>query len=87
VGARTACPDIITTDIALPGGTDGCQLTTKLKNDTRTKHIPIIAVTAWALGGYVEHARAAGCDSVMVKPVLPDDLLTEVHRLLKLVPA
>jgi CheY-like chemotaxis protein len=84
--AHTQCPDIITTDIGLPGGTDGCELTTQLKNDTRTRNIPVIAVTAWAVGGHVERARAAGCDSVMVKPVFPTELLTEIQRLLKLVP-
>jgi CheY-like chemotaxis protein len=73
----------ITTDIGLPGGTDGCQLTSRLKNDTRTKNIPVIAVTAWASGGYAERARAAGCDSVLIKPVLPADLWTEIQRLLK----
>jgi CheY-like chemotaxis protein len=85
--AHRQCPDIITTDIGLPGGRDGCQLISQLKNDTRTQNIPVIAVTAWAVGGHVERARAAGCDSLLVKPVLPADLLAEIQRLLKLVPA
>jgi hypothetical protein len=33
-----------------------------------------IAVTAWAIGGHVERARQAGCDSVLIKPCLPAEL-------------
>jgi two-component system, cell cycle response regulator DivK len=82
--ARTLRPDIITTDVGLQGGTDGCQLCEDLKAYARTKHIPVIAVTAWAMGGHLERARKAGCDSVLVKPCLPQTLLVEIQRLLKL---
>jgi CheY-like chemotaxis protein len=44
--ARTLCPDIIPTAIGLSGGADGCQLAEQLKADSRTKNIPVIAVTA-----------------------------------------
>ena len=76
-------PQIITTDIGLPGDQDGCDLCSRLKADDRTKSIPIIAVTAWAMGGHLERAHRAGCDSVLIKPCLPADLLTEIQRLLK----
>jgi CheY-like chemotaxis protein len=85
--ARDLRPDVITTDLGLSGGMDGCQLTEALKQDARTKRIPVVAVTAWAIGGYVERARLAGCDSVIVKPVTPADLLVEIHRLLKSTPS
>ena len=76
-------PHIITTDIGLHGS-DGCSLCERLKSDERTRKIPVIAVTAWAMGGHVERAREAGCDSVLIKPCLPEDLLKEIQRLLKL---
>jgi two-component system, cell cycle response regulator DivK len=80
--ARTLKPDVITTDIGLKGGMDGCQLTESLKSYARTNKIPVIAVTAWAIGGYVERARQAGCDAVLIKPCLPEALLAEIQRLL-----
>lgn len=82
--ARRQRPDIITTDIGLSGDADGCQLCEALKADERTRKIPVIAVTAWSMGGYVQRARDAGCDSVLIKPCLPQDLLVEIQRLLKL---
>ena len=77
------CPHIITTDLGLPGDQDGCDLCTRLKADDRTRAIPIIAVTAWTMGGHIERAHRAGCDSVLIKPCLPEDLLIEIRRLLK----
>ena len=81
--ARELRPDVITTDIGLHGGMDGCQLTESLKSYAHTNHIPVIAVTAWVMGGHVERAYKAGCDSVLVKPCLPETLLAEIRRLLK----
>ena len=85
--ARTLRPDIITTDIGLQGGKDGVEFCEDLKAYARTKDIPVIAVTAWAMGGQLERARKAGCDSVLVKPCLPATLPVEIQRLLKLRPA
>ena len=74
-------PDVIVMDLSLPG-VDGWQATRRLKTDSRTKHIPIIAVTGHALEGASEGARAAGCDAFLTKPCLPEDLLDEVRRML-----
>jgi CheY-like chemotaxis protein len=81
--ARELRPDVIATDISLKGEIDGFQLTESLKSYAHTNKIPVIAVTGWAMGGYVERARKAGCDSVLVKPCLPETLLAEIQRLLK----
>jgi CheY-like chemotaxis protein len=61
-------PHIILMDVCLPG-TDGLTLTRKLKSDPRTKGILIVAVTASAMKGDEETARAAGCDDYVSKPV------------------
>lgn len=82
--ARRLRPHIITTDIGLSSDGDGCNLCERLKADARTKAIPVIAVTAWAIGGHANRARRAGCDSVLIKPCLPAELLTEIQRLLNL---
>ena len=82
--ARRLRPDLITTEIQLEGADKGLQLCAELKKSAQTKGIPIIAVTGWEMGECVEKARRAGCDLVLVKPCLPETLLAEIQRLLKL---
>ena len=74
-------PDIVLMDLALPR-MDGWEATRRLKNDPRTKHIPIVALTGHALAGHAEGAREAGCDAFVTKPCLPDALVAEIKRLL-----
>ena len=74
-------PDIVLMDLALPR-MDGWEATRRLKNDERTRHIPIVALTGHALAGHAEGAREAGCDAFVTKPCLPDALVTEIKRLL-----
>ena len=61
-------PDFILMDIALPG-MDGLTLTRKIKANERTKHIRIIALTAFAMKGDDQKALAAGCDGYITKPI------------------
>ena len=60
--------DLILMDIALPG-MDGLTLTRKLKADARTRHIPVVALTASAMLGDEGKALAAGCDCYITKPI------------------
>ncbi|HEX9366808.1 MAG TPA: response regulator [Vicinamibacterales bacterium] len=78
---RQLLPDIVLMDLALPL-MDGWEATRQLKNDERTRHIPIVALTGHALAGHAEGAREAGCDAFVTKPCLPDALVTEIKRLL-----
>jgi two-component system cell cycle response regulator DivK len=75
-------PDLILMDLSLPG-MDGWEATRRLKADSSTQHIPIVALTGHALAGASEGARRAGCDSFVTKPCLPDDLVVEVRRMLE----
>ena len=75
-------PDIVLMDLALPR-MDGWEATRRLKNDERTRHIPIVALTGHALAGHAEGAREAGCDAFVTKPCLPDALVAEIKRLLE----
>ena len=78
-------PQIIATAVRLNRrGVDGCELCQRLKADDRTRTIPVIAVTPTALSGNLARARKAGCDSVLIKPCHPEDLLGEIRRLLQL---
>jgi two-component system, cell cycle response regulator DivK len=66
-------PALILMDIQLPG-VDGLELTRRLKRDPATSGIAIIALTAYAMKGDEEKARAAGCDGYITKPIDPDTL-------------
>ena len=75
-------PAIVLMDLALPG-LDGWEATMKLKRDPATLHIPIIVITAHGLPDDERRAREAGCDAFLTKPVHPQELLREIHRLLE----
>jgi two-component system, cell cycle response regulator DivK len=76
-------PDIILMDLSLPG-IDGWEATRRLKQDERTRAIPIIALTAHALASAHDRAREVGCNAVVTKPCLPKDLEMEVRRQLEM---
>jgi CheY-like chemotaxis protein len=61
-------PRLIMMDLQLPG-MDGLELTRRLKADERTRHILIVALTAYAMRGDEERAREAGCDGYITKPI------------------
>ena len=74
-------PDLILMDIALPG-MDGLTLTRKIKANERTKHIRIIALTAFAMKGDNQKALAAGCDGYISKPIDIHQLPVQVAEIL-----
>jgi two-component system cell cycle response regulator len=78
---RSAAPDLILMDIALPG-MDGLTLTRQIKADARTSHIAIVALTAFAMKGDGERARDAGCDGYITKPFDTRTLSSTVARFL-----
>lgn len=80
--ALELAPSAIVTDLAIPG-IDGLQLCKRLKNNPRTRHIPIIGITGYAsFAAEPDRATRAGCDAVYLKPCLPETLVTEINRLL-----
>lgn len=74
-------PRLILMDLQMPG-MDGLMLTRLLKSDPRTSGIRILAVTAYAMKGDEEKARAAGCDGYVAKPIDTRTLPDTVARLL-----
>lgn len=77
--ARAQVPDAILMDIQLPG-MDGLAATRLLKADPQTRHVPIIALTAFAMKGDEEAAFAAGVDGYITKPLRYQHFLAELER-------
>jgi two-component system cell cycle response regulator DivK len=74
-------PDLILMDLRLPG-IDGLETTEILKNNPLTKDIPIWAVTAYAMPGDEEMARAAGCCQYITKPTNTQDFIDRLRKFL-----
>jgi CheY-like chemotaxis protein len=70
-------------DLQLPG-IDGLELTRQIKADPATADLKVVAVTAYAMKGDAERARAAGCDDYVTKPIdtkaLPEIVARYVQR-------
>jgi two-component system cell cycle response regulator DivK len=75
-------PDLILMDVQLPV-LDGYEATRRIKANPALRHIPIIAVTSYALSGDEEKTREAGCDAYVAKPFSPRLLLAKVRGFLE----
>jgi len=76
-------PDVILMDINLPG-MNGNQAQRILRNDPRTAHIPVIALTANAMKGDIHHGLAAGFFRYLTKPVEIPQLNAAIDEALQL---
>lgn len=65
---ETYHPSLILMDVQLPG-MDGLELTRRLRADSSFRDVIIVALTAYAMKGDEENARAAGCDGYISKPI------------------
>jgi two-component system cell cycle response regulator DivK len=66
--ARAQQPTLILMDVQLPG-MNGREAMQVLKSDVHTRHIPLIALTAFAMKGDKESLLAEGFDGYIAKPV------------------
>lgn len=74
-------PDIILMDVQLPG-IDGLAATRLIKSDERLCHIPVIALTAFAMQGDEERILASGCDAYISKPIHHETLLQTLESVI-----
>jgi len=74
-------PDLIIMDIRLPK-VSGLEVTRRLRQMPDFSHLPIIAVTAYAMRGDKEKAIEAGCDAYLSKPINTRELPKVVADLL-----
>jgi two-component system cell cycle response regulator DivK len=79
--ARTELPDLIVMDIQLPQ-VSGLEVTKWIKADDDLKHIPVIAVTAFAMKGDEEKIREGGCEAYVAKPISVNDFLATIKKFL-----
>ena len=75
-------PDLIIMDIQLPK-LNGLEVTKRLRQMPAFKHIPIIAMTAYAMKGDQEKAIKAGCDIYLTKPINAGNLLRVIAETLQ----
>lgn len=76
---RKHMPDLILMDIQLPE-VSGLQVTQWIKDDETLRHIPIIAVTAFAMKGDEEKIRQGGCEAYLSKPISVTHFLETVRN-------
>lgn len=74
-------PDLITMDIQLPG-MSGRKLIRMIRRNPATRHIPVLAMTAFAGRRDEEDIRRAGADAYLSKPLTIDQLMGQVNALL-----
>ena len=74
-------PDLILMDLQLPE-ISGLEVTRRLKDDDRSRHIPIVAVTAFAMGWHQREALDSGCDAYLSKPITIFGFLRTVESFL-----
>jgi two-component system cell cycle response regulator DivK len=79
--ARSERPELILMDLSLPI-LDGWEAARRLKAESQTRAIPIIALSAHAMAGDRDKALAAGCDEYDTKPVNLEGLLAKIRALL-----
>ncbi len=79
--ARQHKPDLIIMDIQLPE-VSGLDVTRWLKSDNELKHIPVVAITAFAMKGDEEKIRAGGCEDYLSKPIAVQTFLAMIKKYL-----
>ncbi|PPQ28077.1 two-component system response regulator [Rhodoblastus sphagnicola] len=77
--ARTHRPNLILMDIQLPE-VSGLQVTQWLKDDPTLAHIPVVAITAFAMKGDEEKILQGGCEAYLSKPISVVKFLETVRR-------
>jgi two-component system cell cycle response regulator DivK len=79
--AQLHLPDIILMDIQLPD-MDGLTAVRQLRQEAATRHLKIVALTAFAMKGDENKMLGSGCDGYIAKPIRYQRFLEEVRRVM-----
>ena len=79
--AESERPDLLLMDMSLPL-LDGWEATRRIKANPALTSIPVIALTAHAMQGDEEKARACGCNDYLTKPIDEDCLFEKIEQLI-----
>ncbi len=74
-------PDIIVTDLPMPNG-DGWQFLHDLRQNARTRHIPVVALSGYVQQSLRERAERDGFAAFIPKPCLPEKLAQGLRQVL-----
>lgn len=77
----TVAPDLLLTDVEMPR-LDGFSLCQRVKEDERFAQIPVVICSSLGEAGHLQRGFDAGADDYLVKPVVPEELISRLHALL-----
>ena len=77
--AKEFIPDYIILDIQLPD-IDGYSVLEKIRSDSKTINIPVIAMTSYAMAGDKDRLLSAGCDGYIEKPIDPGIVMNQIQH-------
>ncbi len=75
-------PDLVLLDIAMPPGMDGVEVLRRLRESEKTRHIPVVMLTAYGSTEARAEAEKLGCYLFIDKPFEPAELVSIVGRVL-----
>jgi CheY-like chemotaxis protein len=78
--SRSENPDLILMDLSLPDSS-GLETAKRIKEDSKTSHIPIVACSGWKSDEIVAQAAEAGIIEFLAKPISPEQLVAVIEKL------
>jgi two-component system cell cycle response regulator len=79
--AQLEVPDLIICDIQMPS-MNGFEVALHLKGDDRLRHVPLVAITAFAMVGDRERVLLGGFDGYLAKPIDPEAFVAQIEAFL-----
>ncbi len=76
-------PDIIITDVTMPGDKDGLELCRQVKNNDQLNHTPVIIISAQVTEDDKIRGLEAGADAYLMKPFNSEELVVRVRKLIE----
>ena len=84
--AKTVRPDVVLLDLGLPD-MDGLDVIAAIRSQESTAGVRVVILTAYVSDDDPSRARAAGCDTYLLKPILPRDLLQVIQQCIDRAPS